>query len=160
MPTRRQESEGRMNLLQAKFDRLENKVDRLMEMLIEKHAEETELDRYRKQVNPGVPGTPSPSPFEPDPNKQLTPGEIYKEWERMHPKNPLGESTCLHDNCPGCKSGTCNGMHMLACNCPKCSPYSSTTRPPEGAGTGGAIGTFSSGSPINGSWYEDNNSLF
>lgn len=29
---------------------------------------------------------------------------------------------CLHDNCIGCKNGTCNGLHMISCPCPKCSP--------------------------------------
>jgi len=29
---------------------------------------------------------------------------------------------CLHDSCNGCKNGTCSGVHMISCSCPKCSP--------------------------------------
>ena len=32
------------------------------------------------------------------------------------------QSDCMHDNCPGCKAGTCNGVHMMSCPCAKCSP--------------------------------------
>ena len=32
------------------------------------------------------------------------------------------DNYCLHDNCPGCKNGTCDGVHMISCPCPKCSP--------------------------------------
>jgi hypothetical protein len=38
---------------------------------------------------------------------------------------PLGDDTCLHDNCPKCRGtgidsggGAC--IHMISCNCPKC----------------------------------------
>jgi len=52
----------------------------------------------------------------------------------ISPYNPTGESPqkynwdytksngCLHENCAGCKAGTCNGVHMISCPCPKCSP--------------------------------------
>ena len=37
-----------------------------------------------------------------------------------------GTNFCMHDNCLGCKDGTCNGVHMISCHCSKCSPrYSS-----------------------------------
>ena len=29
---------------------------------------------------------------------------------------------CMHEACPGCRSGTCNGVHVMSCPCPKCSP--------------------------------------
>lgn len=29
-------------------------------------------------------------------------------------------SDCMHDNCPGCKNGTCSGVHMISCPCKKC----------------------------------------
>lgn len=33
-----------------------------------------------------------------------------------------GMKDCLHENCSGCKNGTCSGVHMISCPCPKCSP--------------------------------------
>lgn len=27
---------------------------------------------------------------------------------------------CMHTNCPGCKDGTCSGIHMISCPCKKC----------------------------------------
>lgn len=36
--------------------------------------------------------------------------------------NDIRDNNCLHDNCSGCRSGTCSGVHMIACPCPKCSP--------------------------------------
>jgi len=35
----------------------------------------------------------------------------------------INKSPCLHDSCPGCKDGTCNGVHMISCNCPKCRKF-------------------------------------
>jgi hypothetical protein len=35
---------------------------------------------------------------------------------------PINEIPCMHDNCQGCKDGTCSGVHMLSCPCPKCTP--------------------------------------
>ena len=29
---------------------------------------------------------------------------------------------CFHDECIGCKNGTCSGAHFLTCTCTKCSP--------------------------------------
>ena len=29
---------------------------------------------------------------------------------------------CLHDNCTGCRNGTCSGAHFLHCSCPRCDP--------------------------------------
>ena len=31
-------------------------------------------------------------------------------------------SDCMHENCPGCKNGTCGGAHMMSCPCKRCSP--------------------------------------
>jgi len=31
-------------------------------------------------------------------------------------------SDCMHLNCPGCKNGTCSGIHMISCPCGSCSP--------------------------------------
>ena len=45
--------------------------------------------------------------------------------EEIQPTNykfPIQLQGCLHDNCPGCRAGTCNGVHMISCPCPKCSP--------------------------------------
>lgn len=33
------------------------------------------------------------------------------------------EDYCMHKNCPGCKAGTCSGVHMLSCPCRNCSPW-------------------------------------
>ena len=32
------------------------------------------------------------------------------------------DAGCLHENCSGCKNGTCSGVHMLSCPCRKCRP--------------------------------------
>lgn len=42
----------------------------------------------------------------------------------LYPKDNMGkiEQPCLHDSCAGCQTGTCSGMHMISCPCPKCSP--------------------------------------
>lgn len=38
----------------------------------------------------------------------------------------INDSECMHDNCPDCKNGTCSGVHMISCPCPKCSPRCTT----------------------------------
>lgn len=38
--------------------------------------------------------------------------------QQIPPHAPI----CLHDSCPDCKNGTCSGVHMISCPCPKCSP--------------------------------------
>lgn len=40
---------------------------------------------------------------------------------------PEKSEHCLHKNCPGCKSGTCSGIHMISCPCKNCTPWTMTT---------------------------------
>lgn len=37
-------------------------------------------------------------------------------------KSVYPQEYCLHKTCIGCKSGTCNGVHMISCPCSNCSP--------------------------------------
>ena len=59
-----------------------------------------------------------------DCNEPIVNDKYVPHW---HPQ-PINNKTystsigCLHDMCPGCKSGTCNGVHMLSCSRTKCSP--------------------------------------
>lgn len=55
--------------------------------------------------------------------------EIIRPKPHFHPKqfpddsmNKNFFSDCMHDNCAGCKTGTCSGVHMMSCSCKKCSP--------------------------------------
>lgn len=61
--------------------------------------------------------------------------EILKELKKLNDRekqpyifNPPIQnqeewSDCLHENCPGCKAGTCSGIHMISCPCRKCTPW-------------------------------------
>ena len=52
---------------------------------------------------------------------KVKPWEDWTEEEKdgwskyLRPEQP-----CLHENCRGCKDGTCSGVHMISCPCPKC----------------------------------------
>lgn len=48
------------------------------------------------------------------PNLPFDMGNYRNAW--------TGDDYCMHENCPGCKAGTCNGIHMMSCPCKKCSP--------------------------------------
>ena len=62
----------------------------------EKPLSDRVIERLIEQ--PGI--TPTPAPYRPG----------------------LNEVWCAHDNCPQCKMGTCNGIHMISCSCKKCKP--------------------------------------
>ncbi len=50
---------------------------------------------------------------------------VIKEYPVVWPKwatDTMENQGCMHRNCPGCKAGTCSGVHMMSCPCPSCSP--------------------------------------
>lgn len=55
---------------------------------------------------------------EPLSRKQF-PNDMINEFYK---NNGTGKVPCMHENCSGCKNGTCSGVHMMSCPCPKCSP--------------------------------------
>ena len=53
--------------------------------------------------------------------------ELNDSWfpkDEFLPKPKEPTSDCLHDNCIGCKNGTCSGVHGISCPCKKCSVWS------------------------------------
>jgi hypothetical protein len=55
-----------------------------------------------------------------DCGEPIYPEKIPWQFEKNDIRENMKE--CMHDNCPGCKNGTCSGVHMISCPCPKCSP--------------------------------------
>ena len=59
---------------------------------------------------------------------EITGTEIKPNPRTMPSEDPFNKiysqpSSCMHDNCPGCRAGICNsGVHMMSCPCPKCNP--------------------------------------
>lgn len=73
-----------------------------------------------------------PQPGEPYCPCEMRRRGIYKrgkQWvEPARPERVVGVSDCLHDNCPEChgtgvKRGGGACIHMIACQCRKCSPW-------------------------------------
>lgn len=53
---------------------------------------------------------------------EATSQQIDIKPTKYFPDDTLNKpSSCMHENCAGCKAGTCKGVHMMSCPCPNCS---------------------------------------